>query len=917
MKSRISPILFTIFAPITIPAYLLVLAATTLFGGAYYIVVEASIAPLVGRPISLSKWLIVIFLLPLPILPLILWVFGVHVATWQFIVLSPLVVQLTLLAMGIHLILFLIRSLVGLLIWIGRWQVGSESRINAGILGTVWTLAALWVTITCLNAAVGMNLIFKGIPQKNRDFFVESLDRPRLLGDLPSDLQARRKEIQADVAQYGVGISPDWRELKDMLQDDNTRVYWLPKAVHRRLAGMPWFFYPKEISEDGLDHSALLLGPLLFAWLVLYRWPGIFGVLRGSGSRHVWFLLRIVLAVVSIYLLVTWTPRTAYIAFFFDHDMPSLTFQFFSPACWFGVDPTRWVRPEWYLFNAALWIIFVLTAVFIWYLAWRMLPFLGWPRYYVPYLASRLLQRKRIAFFSVGAVTLCVAMMIIVISVMGGFVDSIRNRANGLLGDLVFDGYLQGFPYYQEFIDELAKMQDPKTGEPIVVQATPLIHSYGVLQFPKTTKTKAVRIWGIRLNEYVRVNEFGKDLFYQNHYGGTQLEKPIGKPVFGIDPKTGMAVLPGDMDEHYRQFVASLPPDKRVEEEKRYHRDSGGGFPGPGIYDMASPPDFKAGYEEKELPGLIVGRDVLLRRLPSGEYMYDPDYPRGKECSLTLVPITRDGSIPTEPPPKPFFRYIDDVRTGIHEIDSMNVYVDFANLQKLLSMGPQQRADGKGTAGARCSQLQVKVNKKYAAPREVLQQTKALIWDKWRSFASGLKPDTLEARMLEGVGVQTWEEMQQDFISAIEKEKVLVLIMFGVISIVAVFLILCIFYMIVQEKTRDIGIIKSIGGSTGGVAAVFLTYGAAIGLVGCIVGSLIGTTFVEHINEIQDWLARINPSWRVWSPETYSFDLIPNTWKWSEVMAISVLAILASILGAAFPAIRAGRTWPVESLRYE
>ncbi len=143
MKSRISPILFTIFAPITIPAYLLVLAATTLFGGAYYIVVEASIAPLVGRPISLSKWLIVIFLLPLPILPLILWVFGVHVATWQFIVLSPLVVQLTLLAMGIHLILFLIRSLVGLLIWIGRWQVGSESRINAGILGTVWTLAAL------------------------------------------------------------------------------------------------------------------------------------------------------------------------------------------------------------------------------------------------------------------------------------------------------------------------------------------------------------------------------------------------------------------------------------------------------------------------------------------------------------------------------------------------------------------------------------------------------------------------------------------------------------------------------------------------------------------------------------------------------------------------------------------------------
>jgi len=132
-----------------------------------------------------------------------------------------------------------------------------------------------------------------------------------------------------------------------------------------------------------------------------------------------------------------------------------------------------------------------------------------------------------------------------------------------------------------------------------------------------------------------------------------------------------------------------------------------------------------------------------------------------------------------------------------------------------------------------------------------------------------------------------------------------------------VFLILCIFYMIVQEKTRDIGIIKSIGGSAEGVAAVFLAYGGAIGLVGCVLGSLLGITFVEHVNDVQDWLARLNPAWRVWSPETYSFDRIPDVWKWSEVIAISILAVIASIVGATFPAIRAGKTWPVETLRYE
>ena len=60
----------------------------------------------------------------------------------------------------------------------------------------------------------------------------------------------------------------------------------------------------------------------------------------------------------------------------------------------------------------------------------------------------------------------------------------------------------------------------------------------------------------------------------------------------------------------------------------------------------------------------------------------------------------------------------------------------------------------------------------------------------------------------------------------------LVTFLFGIISIVAVFLIFCIFYMIVVEKTKDIGIIKSVGATAGGVAGIFLGYGLAIGLVG-------------------------------------------------------------------------------------
>jgi lipoprotein-releasing system permease protein len=101
------------------------------------------------------------------------------------------------------------------------------------------------------------------------------------------------------------------------------------------------------------------------------------------------------------------------------------------------------------------------------------------------------------------------------------------------------------------------------------------------------------------------------------------------------------------------------------------------------------------------------------------------------------------------------------------------------------------------------------------------------------------------------------------------------------------------------------------------VASVFVIYGAAIGLVGSALGLAVGTVFVHHINEIQDWLASIHPELRVWRADVYTFDAIPNVVKPLEAAVIFVVAILASILGAVIPAIVAARKQPVEALRYE
>lgn len=133
---------------------------------------------------------------------------------------------------------------------------------------------------------------------------------------------------------------------------------------------------------------------------------------------------------------------------------------------------------------------------------------------------------------------------------------------------------------------------------------------------------------------------------------------------------------------------------------------------------------------------------------------------------------------------------------------------------------------------------------------------------------------------------------------------------------VAGFGILAIFYMIVVEKTRDIGILKSFGTSGRGVMGIFLTYGLSLGLIGSGTGLALGLLFVRYINEIADLLGKITGR-PVFDPAIYYFYkiptiVVPQTIAWIVAGAVGI-AVAASIL----PARRAARLHPVEALRYE
>jgi lipoprotein-releasing system permease protein len=122
--------------------------------------------------------------------------------------------------------------------------------------------------------------------------------------------------------------------------------------------------------------------------------------------------------------------------------------------------------------------------------------------------------------------------------------------------------------------------------------------------------------------------------------------------------------------------------------------------------------------------------------------------------------------------------------------------------------------------------------------------------------------------------------------------------------------------MIVVEKTRDIGILKSLGASSRGIMGIFLAYGLSLGMVGSGAGLVLGLLFVTYINEIADLLGKITGQ-PVFDPSIYYFYKIPTIIHPLTVSWIVIGAMFIAVCSSILPARRASRLHPVEALRYE
>ena len=164
--------------------------------------------------------------------------------------------------------------------------------------------------------------------------------------------------------------------------------------------------------------------------------------------------------------------------------------------------------------------------------------------------------------------------------------------------------------------------------------------------------------------------------------------------------------------------------------------------------------------------------------------------------------------------------------------------------------------------------------------------------------------------------VFSWADTNSSLFSALKVERNVMFIILTLIIIVAAFNIISGLTILVKNKTRDIAILKSIGVLNKSIVKIFFLVGVIIGTSATIFGILLGVIFSMYVENLRQFLSNVfNIS--LFPEEIYFLSTMPSEINPSSIFLISLFSILITIIVSIFPALKAAKLDPVQSLKYE
>jgi lipoprotein-releasing system permease protein len=523
-------------------------------------------------------------------------------------------------------------------------------------------------------------------------------------------------------------------------------------------------------------------------------------------------------------------------------------------------------------------------------------------------LCQRYLRSRYIALASIISVTLGVATMIVVNAVMAGFSSEMRTRIQGILSDII----IETRNYDGEADAEMHKQMVHRLIGPYVAGVTSTVEVYGMLSFPYGGQFihHPVTLIGI---DPASKSEVGPLIDYLQSYHRQDNGGEITEAERSRDHRPDWTLTPAAME--YRLRIAELAREKAQflqEVKQQGHGDDAGlggadGSPATGGAEVAAGVDANDPFggmqrqavepaaAEPQLGELQTGRLYIGSNLISFPHK---DETTGQVRTIYMVRPGDDVKISTvsagTPSPKYFDATVVDVfKSGMSEYDSNLVFCNLEHLQQIRQM---IRTNPDGTESRAITSVQIKL-KDYRDSDKVLD-----------ILRSEFPPDRYTVR--------TWEQKQGPLLAAVDVESSILNILLFLIITVAGFGILAIFFMIVVEKTRDIGILKALGASSSGVMSIFLSYGLSLGMVGSGVGVIAGLLFVRYINQIEEVITWLTGR-KVFDEKIYYFKEIPTHIDPFTICWVALGAMAIAVLASVLPARRAARLQPVRALRYE